>query len=93
MSSSPVSPDLQPVVDEIADRVRRRMHAIRAGTQDPCTAVPAPSSPLPVVSKAPSSGSCATSCTECGNFDSCNTAGAVRSGVARLSPDAVRTSA
>lgn len=94
MSSSPsVSPDLQPVVDEITDRVRRRMQAIRAGTQEPCTAVAAPSSHAAAAPQGqPHTGSCAPSCGVCPNLDSCGTATLVRTGAARLAPDAIRTS-
>lgn len=77
--------DVSAVVDEIADRVRRRLEAFRAGTEQPCTASPSKG----VVEKAP----CSSSCNTCGNFDSCNTVAAVKAGVARLAPDQVRTSA
>ena len=78
--------DVSAVVDEIADRVRRRLDALRAGTEAPCTAAPAKSTTA-------TKPDCSTSCTTCQNFDTCNTVAAVRSGVARLSPDQVRTSA
>lgn len=74
------------IVDEITDRVRRRLDALRAGTQEPCTA----SSP------AKSSGSaeeCSTACSICPNHDTCGTSLSVRNGLAsRVSPDKLRTS-
>lgn len=79
--------DVSAVVDEIADRVRRRLDALKAGTEQPCTAAPAKGA-----NGAPKA-ECATSCNTCDNFDSCSTVSAVRNGVARLSPDQVRTSA
>jgi deoxyribose-phosphate aldolase len=76
------------LVDEIADRVRRRMDALRAGTEDPCTA----SSP-DKKAKDGDGETCAPSCDTCNNFDACNTVTLVKSGAARISPDKVRTSA
>ena len=87
--------ELNQVVDEIAERVRRRIQALRAGTEEPCTA----KSPAPahgghgVSGTSVDQGSCAPSCGECGNHDSCGTALAIRSGVSRISPERVRTSA
>ena len=78
--------DVSAVVDDIADRVRRRLDALRAGTQEPCTAGPSKSTTA-------TKPDCSSSCTPCQNFDSCNTVSAVKAGVARLSPDQVRTSA
>ena len=34
--------DMNQAVDEIADRVRRRMQALRAGKEQPCTTSPGP---------------------------------------------------
>jgi deoxyribose-phosphate aldolase len=76
------------LVDEIADRVRRRMDAFKAGTEEPCTA----SSPEKSA-KGGKREECAPACEGCGNFDACNTVTLVKAGAARLSPDAVRTSA
>jgi deoxyribose-phosphate aldolase len=75
--------ELSKVADEIAERVRRRLEAARVGVEEPCTASPAKEDPK---------AACAPACTGCENFDSCATAGAVREGVARISPDRVRTS-
>lgn len=77
--------DANAVVDEIAERVRRRLQAFKAGTEEPCTASPA---------KAPAgSPDCAPSCSACSNSDTCATSLAVRfEGVARVAPDRVRTS-
>jgi deoxyribose-phosphate aldolase len=86
--------EISQVVDEIADRVRRRLQAARVGREEPCSAkpAPAPSQSLPV---AASEGdrTCAPSCTGCSHFDSCGTVFAVKEGAARLSPDKVKTSA
>ncbi|MDY7228530.1 deoxyribose-phosphate aldolase [Hyalangium rubrum] len=84
--------DVNRVVDEIADRVRRRMHAFRAGKEEPCTTSPGPSA-REAAPSAPSARECAPSCDGCANFDSCGTVAAVKSGAARLAPDAIRTSA
>jgi deoxyribose-phosphate aldolase len=88
--------DVNRVVDEIADRVRRRMHAFRAGKEEPCTTSPGPSArdgrEAPTAS-APSQQGCAPSCDVCPNVDSCGTVAAVKAGAARLAPDAIRTSA
>jgi deoxyribose-phosphate aldolase len=85
------------VVDEIADRVRRRMHALRAGKEEPCTTSPGPareaSSGNGAMSATASAKECAPSCDVCPNVDSCGTVGAVKAGAARISPDSIRTSA
>ncbi|MBL8953582.1 MAG: deoxyribose-phosphate aldolase [Myxococcaceae bacterium] len=73
------------IVDEIADRVRRRLDALRAGTEQPCTASPQ--------SGSPSGAECSDSCFTCPNVNSCATVSAVKSGAARIAPDRVRTSA
>lgn len=82
--------DANAVVDEITERVRRRLQALRAGTEQPCTASPAKSAPAPVAEAA--GPSCAPSCGSCENTQSCGTAFALREGVARISPDRIRTS-
>ena len=71
------------VIDEVVERVRRRLQAFQAGTEQPCT--PAPK-------KAESGEACADSCFACPNVDSCGTVGAIRTGVSRISPDRIRTS-
>jgi deoxyribose-phosphate aldolase len=76
------------LVEEIADRVRRRMDALRAGTEQPCTA----SSPEKSA-KAGKTEECAPACDGCGNFNTCNTVTLVKAGAARLTADQVRTSA
>jgi deoxyribose-phosphate aldolase len=92
------SQDVDRVVEEIADRVRRRIHAARAGREDPCVAAKAPAeSPQPRAESPraePDGGAdCAPSCGSCGNYDSCSTVGALRTGVSRISPDRIKTSA
>ncbi len=86
-----MSEDVNAMVDDITERVRRRLQALKVGTEQPCTASPAKSSsvPLPV---AEGSGACSTGCGSCGNGDSCGTSFALRQGVARISPDRIRTS-
>jgi deoxyribose-phosphate aldolase len=84
--------DLTPVVEEIADRVRRRLQAARAGREEPCT----PSAPqlASAATREPAlPPDCAPSCDVCPIIDSCATVLAVRSGASRVAPDAVRTSA
>jgi deoxyribose-phosphate aldolase len=78
--------DLAGVIDDIAERVRRRLQAARVGREEPCT-------PSPRTADAAQPIACAPACGECGNFDACNTVQGVRMGVARIAPDAVRTSA
>ena len=77
--------DVSQVVDEVVERVRRRLQAFQVGTEQPCT-------PSPRKTGAEAEA-CAETCTTCGHFDSCATAGAVREGAARISPDRIRTSA
>lgn len=80
--------DVSRVVEEIADRVRRRIQAARVGREEPCTAVPGP----PPEAKADGS-ECAPECGGCPQVDSCATVGAVRQGAGRIAPDRIRTSA
>src|SRR5215510_8785034 len=82
--------DWTPVVEEIVDRVRRRLQAARSGREEPC--LPATSAPAAQVKAAPIPD-CAPSCDICPVIDSCATVTGVRSGAARIAPDVVRTSA
>ncbi|MBK7861991.1 MAG: deoxyribose-phosphate aldolase [Archangiaceae bacterium] len=80
------------LVDEITSRVKRRLDALRAGTEEPCTTSPKSGSSVS------SSGSekhveCSDSCFTCPNVSSCATVAAVKDGAARIAPDRVRTSA
>ncbi len=77
--------DVNALVDDIADRVRRRLDALRAGTTEPCTASPSKTAEQ-------NGQECATSCFTCPNHDTCGTANAVRTGAARIAPDKLRTS-
>ena len=52
------------LVDEIAARVRRRLDALKAGTEEPCTASDGSS-------KKDSGAECSDSCFRCPNVDSC----------------------
>src|SRR2546423_2077626 len=89
--------DLSKVIDDISDRVRRRILAARAGKEEPCTPSPRKDGPPPE-SKTESkpdgkAAECAPTCGDCPSFDACGTALGVRSGAARIAPDTVRTSA
>src|ERR1700687_4762495 len=77
------------VVDEIAERVRRRLQAIQAGHQQPCIAKEAPEMAAPPWAYEPD---CAPTCDACPAIDSCATVRAVRLGASRISPDSVRNS-
>ena len=67
--------DLSGVVEEIADRVRRRLQAARVGREDPCTAVPSTSALVPT-----QDADCAPECGGCPQIDSCATVMAVSGG-------------
>jgi deoxyribose-phosphate aldolase len=81
--------DISKAVDEIAARVRSRLEASRVGREEPCTAV----NPAASRAAAPEDRECVPSCGTCEHHDACGTATAVREGVARISPDRIRTSA
>lgn len=80
------------LVDEIAARVRRRLDALRAGTQEPCTPG-GDRSAAGAAAPGKDGGECAESCFTCPNVNSCATVSAVKEGVARVAPDRIRTSA
>ncbi len=81
-----MSNDVNALVEDIAERVKRRLDAHKAGTEAPCTT--APSKP-----GAKAEVDCAPSCFECANHDTCGTSIAVRTGLtSRVSPDKLRTS-
>lgn len=83
-----MSEDASLLIDDIADRVRRRLDALRVGTQAPCTPSSAKAPKAPVEDDA-----CGHSCLSCSNHDSCGTSLSVRHGlVARVSPDELKTS-
>ena len=88
----PQAEDLAPVVEEIADRVRRRLQAARAGREEPCTpsAAASPASAERELARPPD---CTPSCDVCPIIDSCATVLGVRTGASRIAPDVVRTSA
>jgi deoxyribose-phosphate aldolase len=77
------------VVDEIAERVRRRLQAIQVGHQQPCTAKKAPEVAEPALAYEPE---CSPTCDGCPSIDRCATVQAVRLGASRISPDSVRNS-
>jgi deoxyribose-phosphate aldolase len=89
-----MSNDVNALVDDITDRVKRRLDALRVGKEEPCTPSPASKPVSKPVSKAEGkSEDCAPSCFECANHDTCGTSLAVRSGLTeRVSPDKLRTS-
>ena len=74
------------LIAEISDRVRQRIMAARAGKDSPCTVAP-----VRTAAAAPAQD-CPPACDTCENFDSCGTVSAVKSGAARIAPDAIRTS-
>jgi deoxyribose-phosphate aldolase len=86
------SEELGPVVEEIADRVRRRLQAARMGREEPCAPFAVPSTPSLDREAAPVPD-CAPSCDVCPIIDSCATVLGLRSGAARIAPEVVRTSA
>src|SRR5437870_5434706 len=79
--------EVSQVVDQVVERVRARLQAFKAGTEEPCTASPA--KPNGKSDEPCDDGGC----NACPNHDSCATVGAVREGAARISPDRIRTSA
>lgn len=84
-----MSNDVNALVDDITDRVKRRLDALRVGKEEPCTTGPSKGSGK---GEAPAAD-CAPSCFECSNHDSCGTSLSVRSGLTeRVTPDKLRTS-
>ena len=79
--------DLPRIIEDISERVRRRLEAARAGKEQPCQTA------RPVAAEVQSLPACGPSCSGCSAFDNCGTALAVRSGVGRIAPEMVRTSA
>ncbi len=90
--------DVNAIVEEIADRVRRRLEALRGGTEQPCTASPRREEPAGAKAEAAQEHAhgekdCGTSCTACPNYaSSCGLHFALREGATRVSPDKLRTS-
>lgn len=84
-----MSQDVNALVDDITERVKRRLDSLRVGKEAPCSAGPSKSA-------APTTGSaaeCGTSCGVCPNHDSCGTSLSVRHGLTeRVTPDKLRTS-
>jgi deoxyribose-phosphate aldolase len=86
-----MSNDVNALVEDITERVKRRLDALRAGTQEPCTTGPSKSK-LPEGTTG-SASDCAPSCFECSHHDTCGTSLSVRTGLtSRVSPDKLRTS-
>lgn len=81
-----MSADVNALVDDITERVKRRLDSLRVGKEEPCT--PGPSS---ASKDAPAD--CAPSCAVCPQHDTCGTSLSVRSGLTqRVTPDKLRTS-
>jgi deoxyribose-phosphate aldolase len=81
--------ELEQIVEEVVDRVRRRLGAARVGVEEPCT----PSSPTSTQAAASdATPDCKPSCGECPIEGSCASRQAVLMGSGRISPDVVRTS-
>jgi deoxyribose-phosphate aldolase len=84
-----MSNDVNALVDDITDRVKRRLDALRVGKEEPCTTGPA----KPKGDATGSAPECAPSCFECSNHDTCGTSLSVRTGMTqRVTPDKLRTS-
>ena len=81
--------ELEQIVEEIVDRVRRRLGAARVGVEEPCT--PAPAAEVRTDS-AISAPDCTPSCGECPIEGTCVSRQAVLMGSRRISPDVIRTS-
>ena len=82
-----MSDEVNALVDDITDRVKRRLDALRVGKEEPCTTGPSKSK------TEQSATDCAPSCFECANHDTCGTSLALRSGLTeRVTPDRLRTS-
>ena len=85
-----MSNDVNALVDDITDRVKRRLDALRVGKEEPCTTGPSKSAAKTTEGSA---ADCAPSCFECANHDSCGTSLSVRNGLTeRVTPDRLRTS-
>lgn len=83
-----MSNDVNALVDDITERVKRRLDALRAGKEEPCT-------PAKGEVRTGSAESCSDtgSCFQCGNHDTCGTSLSVRTGLTqRVTPDKLRTS-
>ena len=82
--------EVDALVDDITDRVKRRLDALRVGKEEPCTT--GPSKSKTTASSDPATD-CAPSCFECANHDTCGTSLSIRSGLTeRVTPDKLRTS-
>jgi len=85
-----MSNDVNALVEDIADRVKRRLDALRVGKEEPCTPGPAKNA---AASTSGGASDCAPSCFECAHHDTCGTSLSVRSGLTqRVTPDKLRTS-
>lgn len=87
-----MSNEVNALVDDITDRVKRRLDALRVGKEEPCTPGPAKSG-NGAVGPVTSAADCAPSCFECANHDTCGTSLSIRAGLTeRVTPDRLRTS-
>jgi deoxyribose-phosphate aldolase len=81
--------DTNALVDEITERVKRRLEAFTAGTEQPCSTGPRGAAPQ----AGAKDDACGTSCFSCSNHDSCGTSLSVRTGLAsRVTPDELKKS-
>lgn len=84
-----MSNDVSALVDDITDRVKRRLDALRAGTEEPCTPKAGPAKPEAEAD----AGACGPACHQCPSHDSCGTSLSLRAGLTeRVTPDRLRTS-
>lgn len=83
-----MSNDVNALVDDITERVKRRLDALHAGKEEPCT-------PSKSEVRTGSAEECASegTCFKCSNHDTCGTSLSVRHGLTqRVTPDKLRTS-
>jgi deoxyribose-phosphate aldolase len=86
--ADPTSGELEQIVGEVVERVRRRLGAARVGVEEPCTPGPAGDAATSVKAMP----ECAPSCGECAIEATCPSRQAVLAGSKRISPDQIRTS-
>lgn len=85
-----MSQDVNALVDDITERVKRRLDSLRAGKEEPCSAGPSKAS---AAASAENDDDCGHSCLKCSNGNTCGTSLSVRTGLTeRITPDQLRTS-
>ncbi len=84
-----MSNEVNALVEDITERVKRRLDSLRVGKEEPCTTGPA----KPHGDATGSAPECAPACSQCTNHDTCGTSLSVRAGLtSRVTPDKLRTS-